>query len=170
MQPNKACTGRLGFVPIFELFCGFGSFPFSNFSLPSRQYRLLHLSSAERNPFLISFTGAKIKSAWRTTVSLGRFYFGYHSFFLLQGSLRHPRQPKFRAGVLQSFVCRPRQPLGDQTKFSHPHQDFFPGRQSPGNIPAHKARNILLYTQLHQCIFGELLVGQSHANLFVQAP
>lgn len=57
-----------------------------------------------------------------------------------------------------------------ETQFLHPRQDLIPGRHPARDVLAHEARDVGLDAQLHQGIFGVLLVRQPQAGLLVQLP
>ena len=60
--------------------------------------------------------------------------------------------------------------LRGNSEFRHPCQHFIFRRESARNILPHKARDVGLDAQLHQGVFGELFVGQAHADVLIQVP
>jgi len=93
-------------------------------------------------------------------------------FFLGNVSLRRhgdaspPPTASFCAGVLSSLVSFTLQSSAGHAKFSHAHEHFCSRCDPPWNFATYKSCEIGLYTQAHQCIFGELFVGQSLACIF----
>ena len=91
----------------------------------------------------------------------GRFFFGE--------CFARPIKVPFVVGF-NTFLFLFRRSLTAQTELRHPHQNFFSGSNPPWYILTHKSGDVVLNTQLHERIFGELLVGQSLARLFRQTP
>ena len=127
----------------------------------------------EKTPVIPCESGSKQKSAVETLLLRQIFWLPETIIFFFgnvspwrHATLRHPRQPLHRDGVQNfSFVdsnnCYALKPSS-----VHPCQDFVSWRQPPRNILAHKPRDVSFNTQLHRGIFGELLVGQSLADVF----
>ena len=98
-----------------------------------------------------------------------RFFISRFEFLFLGNASPPPPPLGSLWGCESQFSFSFTHALARQAQFLHPRQHFGFRRDPSRNVLAHKARDVILDTQFHQGIFGELLVTQAHAHIFIQS-